>query len=62
MHVKTGDEVQKGQPIARLYGEQNTTKAGELILEALEISDAPVERSPIIKAVSRGAEGETVLL
>jgi thymidine phosphorylase len=46
--VKTGDEVEKGQPVARLYGERNASQAAELVLEALEISDAPVEPPPVI--------------
>jgi thymidine phosphorylase len=46
--VKTGDEVEKGQPVARLYGERNASKAAGLVLEALEISDAPVEPPPVI--------------
>jgi pyrimidine-nucleoside phosphorylase len=46
--VKAGDEVEKNQPIARLYGERNTKRAEELVLEALEISDTPVQRPPVI--------------
>ena len=46
--VKIGDEVEKGQPVARLHGEQNAQRAGELVLEALEISGTPVERPPAI--------------
>jgi thymidine phosphorylase len=46
--VKTGDEVEEGQPVARLYGGRNTERAAELVLEALEISDTQVERSPVI--------------
>ena len=46
--VKTGDEVEEGQPIVRLYGSRNTERAAELVLEALEISDTQVERSPVI--------------
>jgi pyrimidine-nucleoside phosphorylase len=42
--VKIGDEVEEGQPVARLYGGRNARKAGELILGALKISDTPVER------------------
>ncbi len=46
--VKAGDEVEKNQPIAQLYGERNTKRAEELVLEALEISDTPVQRPPVI--------------
>jgi thymidine phosphorylase len=46
--VKIGDEVEKGQPVARLHGERNAQRAGELVLEALEISGTPVERPPAI--------------
>jgi thymidine phosphorylase len=46
--VKTGDEVEEGQPVARLYGGRNTERAAELVLEALEISDTQVERSPVV--------------
>jgi thymidine phosphorylase len=64
--VKIGDEVEEGQPVARLYGERNSERAGGVVLEALEIQDAPVERPPVVKAVShqqsavsQGPEGET---
>ena len=46
--VKTGDELEEGQPVAQLYGERNTERAAELVVEALEISDTQVERSPVI--------------
>ena len=46
--VKTGDEVEARQPVARLYGERNAEKAEELVREALEISDTPRERPPVI--------------
>jgi thymidine phosphorylase len=46
--VKAGDEVEKGQPVARLYGDRNVERAEELVLKALEISDAPVEHPPVI--------------
>lgn len=46
--VKTGDEIEEGQPVARLYGRQNAEKAEKLILDALEISAIPVERPPAI--------------
>ncbi len=46
--VKAGDEVEEGQPVARLYGERNAQRAEELVLEALEISDTAVVRPPLI--------------
>ena len=46
--VKTGDEVEEGQPAARLYGGQNASRAAGLVLAALEISAAPIERPPVI--------------
>ena len=46
--LKTGDELEEGQPVAWLYGEQNVERAEELVLEALEISAEPVERPPVI--------------
>ncbi len=46
--VKIGDEVEKGQPVGRLYGGRNVERAKELILEALEISDTPAGRPPAI--------------
>jgi pyrimidine-nucleoside phosphorylase len=46
--AKAGDEVEDGQPVARLYGRRNAERAGELVLEALKISDTPVERPPAI--------------
>jgi thymidine phosphorylase len=46
--VKAGDQVEEDQPVAWLYGERNAERAEELILEALEISDTPVQRPPVI--------------
>jgi len=46
--LKTGDKVEEGQPIARLYGERNAEKAEQIVLESLEISGAPVDRPPVI--------------
>ena len=46
--VKAGDQVEDGEPVARLYGRRNAEKAGKLVLEALKISDTPVERPPAI--------------
>jgi thymidine phosphorylase len=46
--VKPGDPLQKDQPIARLHGEREAERAGQLVLEALEISDEPVESPPAI--------------
>jgi thymidine phosphorylase len=46
--VKPGDPLLKGQPVARLYGEREAEPARRLVLEALEISDEPVEPPPAI--------------
>jgi thymidine phosphorylase len=46
--VKAGDEVEEDQPVARLCGVRNAERAEELVLEALEISDTPVQRPPVI--------------
>ena len=46
--VRTGDRIQKNQPIARLYGEREAERAERLVLDALEISDEPVEPPPAI--------------
>ena len=46
--VRAGDHIQKNQPIARLYGEREAERAERLVLEALEISDEPVEPPPAI--------------
>jgi thymidine phosphorylase len=46
--VKPGDPLQQGQPVARLYGEREVESARRLVLEALEISDEPVEPPPVI--------------
>jgi pyrimidine-nucleoside phosphorylase len=46
--VKVGDHIRQDQPVARLYGEREAERAGRLVLEALEISDEPVERPPAI--------------
>ncbi|HEV8044735.1 MAG TPA: thymidine phosphorylase, partial [Rubrobacter sp.] len=46
--AKPGDRVEKGAPIARLYGDRGVGRAESLILEALEISDEPVEPPPAI--------------
>ena len=46
--VRAGDQIQKNQPIARLYGEREAKRAEQLVLEALEISDEPVEPPPAI--------------
>ena len=44
--VKIGDGLEKGQPVARLYGGRNAERAEELVKEALEISDEPVDAAP----------------
>jgi len=46
--VKAGDLVEKGEPVARLYGGRNVEHAEELVNEALVLSDEPVERPPAI--------------
>ena len=46
--AKPGDPVQEGQPVARLYGERGAEHAERLVLEALEISDEPVDPPPAI--------------
>ncbi|CAN5745954.1 pyrimidine-nucleoside phosphorylase [soil metagenome] len=44
--VKVGDELEKGQPVARLYGGRNVERAEALVEEALEVSAEPVDGSP----------------
>ena len=44
--VKVGDELESGQPVARLYGGRNVERAEELVKEALEISSEPVDALP----------------
>ena len=46
--VRAGDHILQDQPVARLYGEREVERAGRLVLEALELSDEPVERPPAI--------------
>jgi thymidine phosphorylase len=46
--VKSGDHIQQGQPIARLHGESAAERAKRLVLEALQISDEPVDPPPAI--------------
>ncbi len=46
--VKPGDPLRQGQPLARLYGEREPEQARRLVLEALEISEEPVDRHPAI--------------
>lgn len=46
--VKTGDRVEEGQPVARIYGSRNAGRAEELILSSLKISDEPTRRPPVI--------------
>lgn len=46
--AKVGDQIEKGQPVARLYGERNGERAEALVLEALELADEPVEPPPAI--------------
>lgn len=44
--VKRGDEVEEGEPVARLYGGRNVERAESLVREALEISPEPVKAAP----------------
>ena len=46
--VKSGDPLQQGQPVARLYGAREAEPARRLVLEALEISEEPVDPPPAI--------------
>jgi pyrimidine-nucleoside phosphorylase len=46
--IKSGDEVEEGQPVVRLYRGRNVEKAVELVLGALKISDTPDEHPPAI--------------
>jgi thymidine phosphorylase len=46
--VKAGDRVEKGEPIARLYGGRNVETAEALVRGALEVTDEPVEAAPAI--------------
>jgi thymidine phosphorylase len=46
--VKPGDPLEKDQPIARHYGEREAEPARRLVLEALEISEEPVDPPPAI--------------
>ncbi len=46
--AKPGDRIEEGAPIARLYGERGVERAETLVLDALEISDEPVEPPPAI--------------
>jgi pyrimidine-nucleoside phosphorylase len=46
--VRVGDGVEKGQPVARLYGSRNAERAEDLVREALVLSGEPVEPPPAI--------------
>ena len=46
--AKPGNPIEEGDPVARLYGERAAERAERLVLEALEISDEPVEAPPAI--------------
>ena len=46
--VKTRYEIEEGQPVARLYGTRHAGRVQALVVEALEITPAPVERPPVI--------------
>jgi len=49
--VGVGDEVQEGQPVARLYGEKAVDRARELVAGALEVADE--RRAPPPHVVDR---------
>ncbi len=46
--VKTGDGVEEGQTVARIYGTRNADGAEAMILASLGISDGPTRRPPVI--------------
>ncbi|HEX2728297.1 MAG TPA: hypothetical protein VHM16_00995, partial [Rubrobacteraceae bacterium] len=46
--VRIGDAVERGQPVARLYGVRQTELAKRLVLDALDLSAEPVEPPPAI--------------
>ncbi|HSK99306.1 MAG TPA: thymidine phosphorylase [Rubrobacteraceae bacterium] len=46
--ARVGDRIEKGQPVAQLYGEGNAERAQALVLEALVLADEPVEPPPAI--------------
>jgi thymidine phosphorylase len=46
--AKVGDRVEEGEPVARLYGGRNVGRAEALVQEALQLSDEPVETTPVI--------------
>ena len=46
--VRVGDRIERGEPVARLYGGRNAGRAETLVREALEISQEPVEPPPAI--------------
>lgn len=48
MLVKAGDWLERGQPVARLYGNRSTERAASLIEEALEFSTQPIDPAPAI--------------
>ncbi len=46
--VKVGDRLERGQPVARLYGEREAGRAGELVLRSLRLSGEMVAAPPAI--------------
>ena len=48
---KTGDPVQRGEPVARLHGERNAERAERFMAEAIEVSESLVEHPPSILEV-----------
>ena len=48
---KTGDPVQRGEPVARLHGERNAERAERFMGEAIEVSESRVAHPPSILEV-----------
>jgi thymidine phosphorylase len=48
--VAVGDEVEAGQPVARLYGDKDADRAEALVADALELSAEPVTAPPHVLA------------
>ena len=46
--VRAGERVEKGQPVAALYGSRSIERAESLVKEALKLSNEPVEAPPVI--------------
>ena len=48
MLVKSGERVEKDQPVARLYGRRGVERAEGLVEAALDLSEEPLEPAPAI--------------